>query len=385
GNNLSIVIAESALGAGDGGTIVLNAQLDDYYSQGVERIEFADGTIWTANDIRLALFAAASTGGNDDIVGFNTADIISGGAGNDLLQGKGGDDSYVYARGDGSDTIVEETLKGYADRLVLQNVEPGAVTLVRSGNDVTLVIAESATGAGDGGSVLLKDQVDSYYERGVEQVVFGDGTTWTANDIRLMLASTAGTAGNDAITGANTDDVIAGRGGNDTINGKAGNDTYIYTRGDGADSITEDTSSGVADALVLRGVTPSSISIVRSGLDVTLVIAESAAGAGDGGSILLKSQLDDYYARGIEQVTFDDGSFWTANDLRMRVLAMESTSAANTITGFNTADIIRGGTGNDTINGKAGSDTYHYARGDDADTVTEETSGGTSDRIVLEG
>ena len=385
GNNLSIVIAESAPGAGDGGTIVLNAQLDDYYAQGIERIEFADGTIWTANDIRLALLAASSTGGNDDIVGFNTADTISGGAGNDLLQGKGGDDSYVYARGDGSDTIVEETLKGYADRLVLQNVESGAVTLVRTGNDVTLVIAESAAGAGDGGSVLLKDQVDSYYGRGVEQVMFADGSIWTANDIRFMLASTAGTAGNDVITGSNTDDVIAGRGGNDTINGKAGNDTYIYTRGDGADTITEDTNSGVADALVLRGVTPSSVSIVRSGLDATLVVAESAPGAGDVGSILLKSQLDDYYARGVEQVTFDDGSFWTANDLRTRVLAMESTSAADTITGFNTADIIRGGTGNDTINGKAGNDSYHYARGDGADTVTEDANGGTSDRIVLEG
>lgn len=385
GNILSIVVADSASGAADGGTITLNAQIDEYFSQGVERIQFADGTIWTRNDVRLMLLAAAQTSGNDNIVGYNTADTLSGGAGDDLLQGKGGDDTYVYARGDGFDTVVEETNMGSADRLILQGIGQSSVTLTRSGNDVTLVIAESSPGAGDGGSVLLKDQFNSYFGRGIEQVVFGDGSIWTANDIRLMLASTAGTAGNDVITGSTADDVIAGRGGNDTINGKAGSDTYIYSRGDGADTITEEANFGVVDALVLRGVTPSAVSLVRSGLDLTLVIAETAPGAGDGGSILLKSQLDDYFSRGIEQVTFDDGSLWTANDLRLRVLTEASTSGADTITGFNTADAIRGSAGDDTINGKAGNDTYYYARGDGIDTITEETNGGSADRLMLEG
>ncbi len=385
GNNLTLVIAESTAGAGDGGSILLDAQLDDNFGRGIEQIVFADGTVWTANDLRLGVLSAVSTSGDDTIVGFNTADTIRGGAGNDLIQGKGGDDSYVYARGDGADTIIEETNKGYADRLVLQDILAGSVSLARSANDVTLVISESAPGAGDGGVILLKDQVDSYYGRGVEQVVFGDGAIWTANDIRVMLASVAGTSGNDTITGSNTADVIAGRGGNDTINGKAGNDTYAYARGDGADTITEDYNSGTADAIVLQGINATNVSLSRNGLDLTLVVAESVAGAGDGGSILLKTQLDNYYDRGVEQVTFADGSFWTADDLRTRVLADASTIGNDTIIAFNTADAIRGGTGADTINGKAGNDTYSYARGDGIDAITEDYSSGTADTLVLEG
>ena len=53
------------------------------------------------------LLAQASTSGNDTIIGFNTADVLQGGAGNDTLNGGQGDDTYIYARGDGNDVITE--------------------------------------------------------------------------------------------------------------------------------------------------------------------------------------------------------------------------------------------------------------------------------------
>jgi hypothetical protein len=68
---------------------------------------FADGTVWTRADLRVKLLAQASTSGNDTITGFNVADIIRGGAGNDTINGAGGTDTYLYARGDGNDTITE--------------------------------------------------------------------------------------------------------------------------------------------------------------------------------------------------------------------------------------------------------------------------------------
>ena len=368
GLDVTLVIAESAPGAGDGGSILLKSQLDDYYARGIEQVTFDDGSFWTANDLRMRVLTTASTSAADTITGFNTADILRGGTGNDTINGKVGNDTYHYARGDGADTVTEDANGGTSDRIILEGVGQSEIQLVRNGLDLTLMVAESAAGAGDGGSILLKSQLDDYYSRGIEQVTFDDGSFWTANDLRTRVLAMESTSAADTITGFNTADIIRGGTGNDTINGKAGNDTYHYASGDGADTVTEETSGGTSDRIVLEGISQSDVQIVRNGLDLTLVVAESAAGAGDGGSILLKNQLDDYYARGVDQVTFDDGSLWTANDLRTRVLAEASTSGNDTITGFNTNDTIDGGSGNDAINGAAGLD--RLAGGAGVDSLT---------------
>src|SRR5207247_1548221 len=114
-----------------------------------------------------------------------------------------------------------------------------AVGLVRNGNDMTLVIAPSSAGSNDGGSVLLKTELDDSYNQGVEQIMFDDGTIWTPADLRTKWLAQAATAGNDVINGFNADDTIRGGAGNDTLNGGSGQDTYIYAQGDGNDTITE--------------------------------------------------------------------------------------------------------------------------------------------------
>ncbi|SCW87365.1 hypothetical protein SAMN02927900_05924, partial [Rhizobium mongolense subsp. loessense] len=99
-----------------------------------------------------------------------------------------------------------------------------------------------------------------------------------------------GTVGDDVLSAqAGYGAVFIGSGGNDAINGANGNDTYVYDRGDGADTITEAANAGIDDRLVLGDINPSDVTLVRNGNDVTIVIAESAAGAGDGGSVLLKN------------------------------------------------------------------------------------------------
>ena len=196
--------------------------------------------------------------------------------------------------------------------------------MVRNGNHVTLVIAESAPGAGDAGSIQLPDALEWNYERGIEQIVFDNGTIWSPDDLRVMVLAQASTSGNDTIIGFNTANVLQGGAGNDTLNGWSGDDTYIYTRGDGNDVITE--PNGNLDKLVLHGVAPENVSLVRDGNHVTLVIAESAPGAGDGGSIQLRDALEWNYDRGIEQIVFDNGTIWTPTDLRVMVLAQASTS-----------------------------------------------------------
>lgn len=316
------------------------------------------------------------TAGADSITGSSGADVISGMAGDDSLAGGAGNDTYLYARGDGHDTVNEGNAG--TDRLMLADINPSSISLLRSGNDLTLVISESSIGAGDGGSIKLLTQLSP--GKGVENIFFADGTVWTPNDLRLMLLAQASTSGDDIITAFDGNDTLAGGQGNDTLNGGSGRDTYVYTRGDGHDTINEVLSVSDPDRLILQGINPADISLVRDGNNVTLMIAESAQGAGDGGSILLNDQLDSSFDSGVEEIVFADGTMWTQENLRVMVLAQAATSGDDTISGFANNDTIAGGLGNDTLNGGSGNDTYVYAPGDGRDVIVE--SAGT-DKIQL--
>ncbi|TWB46390.1 Ca2+-binding RTX toxin-like protein [Rhizobium sp. ERR 922] len=381
GNDLMVAIAESAAGAGNSGSILIKNTLNDNSEQGIEKIVFADGTAWSRAEFRAKIIDEAGTAGNDAIVGTNVSDVLTGRAGDDTLNGGGRDDTYVYARGDGNDTIVEDTWSGANDALNLSNLNPADVKLVRNGNDLRVDIAESAPGAGDAGSVLLKNTLNDNSEQGVEKITFADGTIWTRAQFRAMVIDQAGTADNDTIAGTNVADILTGRGGDDSLNAAGGNDTYVYARGDGNDTIVEDTWSGTADTLNLSNLKPADVRLVRNGNDMRVDIAESAPGAGDAGSVLLKNTLNDNSEQGVEKITFADGTIWTRAQFRVMLLEQSATVANDMINGFNVADTISGGRGDDTLNGGTGNDTYVYARGDGNDTIIEDVRSGGNDTL----
>jgi Ca2+-binding RTX toxin-like protein len=386
-------------GPSAGGSVVM----DDIFNSGVDRVVFADGTVWSRYDLRITLPTHVGTSADDTTIATNANDTLAGGLGNDSLNGSAGNDLYVYSRGDGNDSITEGYSNGYGDNLVLHGISPGEVSLLRSGSDVTLIIAPSTPGGSDGGSILLKTETEDFYGQGVDLITFDNGTTWTRSTLRTMLLAPASTPGDDTITGFGTDDTLQGGAGNDTLQGAAGNDTiqgdtgndtlqggagddtYIYNRGDGNDSITEGYSNGYGDNLVLHGISPGEVSLLRSGSDVTLIIAPSTPGGSDGGSILLKTETEEFYGQGVDLITFDNGTTWTRSTLRTMLLASASTSGNDTITGFGTDDTLQGGAGNDTLQGAAGNDTYIYNRGDGNDTVVETAVLGTADKLTLQG
>ncbi|MEE3664565.1 calcium-binding protein, partial [Brenneria sp. g21c3] len=385
GNDVILHIAESAEGADDGGSVRLKAQYDANYERGVENVAFADGAIWTAQTLRELAIASMQTAGDDRVIGSNVADTLRGGAGDDYLNGGDGNDRYHYARGDGDDTIEEGTWEGKDDRLSLDGINADQVSLTRDGNDVILHIAASAADAGDGGSVRLKAQYDAYYERGVENVAFADGTIWTAQTLRELAIASMQTAGDDRVIGSNVADGLRGGAGDDYLNGGDGNDRYHYARGDGHDTIEEGTWEGKDDRLSLDGINADQVSLTRDGNDVILHIAASAADAGDGGSVRLKAQYDAYYERGVENVAFADGTIWTAQTLRELAIASMQTAGDDRVIGSNVADGLRGGAGDDYLNGGDGNDRYHYARGDGHDTIEEKGAwSGKDDRLLLE-
>jgi Ca2+-binding RTX toxin-like protein len=385
GSTLILTIAESATGLGDGGVITMADSFDGEFAKGVEQIVFGDGTTWTNADLRSRWLASVSTSGSDTITAFSTADTIRAGAGNDTLNGGASSDTYIWARGDGSDTITETINNGSADKLILEGINPSSVTIGRSGSILILTIAESTPGAGNGGVITMPDSFDGEFARGVEQVVFADGSIWTKADMCARWLTSVSTSGNDTINGFINADTIQAGAGNDTLNGGDGNDTYIWARGHGSDTITETINNGTADQLVLQGINPADVTVTRNVDNITLTIRESSAGAGNGGTIILVNSLDSSYENGVEQIRFADNTVWTQATLRSMVVSAAGTPGNDTITGTTAADVIRGGAGNDTINGGASSDTYLWSRGDGNDTITETINNGAADRLILEG
>ena len=324
---------------------------------------FDNGTKWDDAFLRQWSVYDSATDGDDTLTGTSASGDFGGGKGNDTLDGGAGNETYIYARGDGNDLILEGAWSGTNDRLVFTDINTSDVTLVRNGNDLTIVIAESAPGAGDAGSILIKDTLNDDMQRGIEQVVFANGTVWTRPQLRDIL-----------LTNTQADEMLSGF---------SGNDTFRYARGDGNDTIVEGAWSGTNDRLVFTDINSSDVMLVRNGNDLTIVIAESAPGAGDAGSILIKDTFNDDMQRGIEEIVFADSTAWTRMDLISHVAYIAGTDGNDTVTGSDGDDgTIFAGRGDDRLVGLSGSDNYVYASGDGNDSI-EETSNSSSDVDVL--
>ena len=305
----------------------------------VGTIRFADGTVWTANDINSRLYSVYGTegadtlngtagrrnyiyglGGNDTLNGKELDDTLDGGAGSDRLYGMAGNDTLYGGEGNdtlsgstGSDILVggagNDTLDGGAGIDTIRfDLGDGADTITAAGGD-TLEFGAGVTPdmieftKGSSTAMVLKiigaaDQVtfsqwssgDAYKPGSIR---FADGTVWSLADIKAKPVVITGTEAANSLSGlAGSTNLISGLGGNDTLNGQALGDTLDGGAGN-------DTLSGL------------------------------------GGN--------DNLAGGV------------GND---------------TLYGGDGNDILSGGTGTDTLDGGAGADIYRFASGDGADTVS---------------
>jgi serralysin len=354
GQTVTLMIAPSRAGAGDGGSVNLGT-IDTWGDQFVESVVFSD-TTWSIADMRTRLVALGATSGADSIAGFGSNDSVNagsgddsvtsfggrdtliGGGGDDTLAGGKGDDVYIWNRGDGDDVIDEWVYESGTDRLILNGVTASQVSLARDGQTVTLMIAPSRAGAGDGGSVNL-GTIDTWGDQFVESIVLSDAT-WSIADIRARLVALGSTSGadsiagfgsNDSVNAGSGDDSVTSFGGNDTLIGGAGDDTlaggvgddvYIWNRGDGDDVIDEWVFESGTDRLILNGVTASQVSLARDGQTVTLMIAPSRAGAGDGGSVNLGTiDIGGRRDQLVESIVLSDAT-WSIADLRGKLVPL---------------------------------------------------------------
>jgi Ca2+-binding RTX toxin-like protein len=299
--------------------------------------------------------------GNDHLIGGAGADTLYGGDGNDIieggtdadtLQGELGDDSYVWSVGDGNDTINES---GGTDQLVIHGVMENELRfVVQYPYNLNIVI--------DTETIVISQQIasdytgNSYYDTyQVESLLLDDGTvidllnnmTFTGTSAGEYLYGTKtdnalyGLDGADYLYASDGNDTLYGGVGADNLNGELGNDTYVWSIGDGNDTITD--TGGTDKILFGAGITENDISFSRySSYDFKITIGSE--------EILLSGH---YLAnKAIETAVLDDGIII---DLLNNV----------TFTGTSGSDYMWGLSSGDTLKGLAGSDWLYGDGGDD--------------------
>jgi Ca2+-binding RTX toxin-like protein len=418
--------------------------LKDWFASGghsINRVEFADGTVWDETDLLAAIPAEATDGddflrggaGNDTLEGLAGNDILQGGAGDDVLSGGAGDDVYLYSRGDGSDVIEgDNAAAGNGDTLRFDaTIGASDVTLTRDLSHLYVTI----TGTSD--RITLRNWFAGDANK-IERIEFADGTVWNSADL-LANISLIPTEGDDILVGSQGQDVISGLGGNDDLyggsggddilNGDAGddalfgesgndslyggtgddaldggrgydlldgglgNDVYLVSAGAGQDSIHDyDTSPGNTDTVRFDStISSADVTVTRDASNLYLSTTSDQE----------RITVHDWFAGDaykVERVEFANGTVWAVSDLEAKALFtvrgtddadyLEGEAEATLILGLGGNDNLQGQEGGDTLDGGAGNDVLRGAGGNDTlnggggDDFLE---GGTGDDTYLFG
>ncbi|WP_427501728.1 calcium-binding protein (plasmid) [Methylomonas sp. MED-D] len=286
----------------------------------IQRIEFADGTVWTVDDIKANLWHM--TNGNDTIVGYpEDDDYFNGLGGNDSIVGSGGND--VLFGGDGNDTIQGGTYSGKWDQV---HLEGGA------GNDDLTVIGDGTAAVLVGGrgndTIHGGNNSDVYFSRGDgnDLVYFSNGTLIFGAGISLVDLKFTRDA-NSLFIGVNGGDQI-------TVSGQ-----FVESY-DGFDRLAQIL---FADGSILTA----------QDIQNRLTLASS-----EGNDIAYGTASDDREETGFGA---DQLFGFNGNDTLM------GGGGNDNLDGGDGNDVIDGGAGNDTLRGGRGSDYYYFGRGSGQD------------------
>ena len=353
---ITIAIAETSVGANDGGNVVLSRALGSFAQDGTESILTSDGITFTAAQLANFRSDKLGTAGEDTLTGTSGVDSLSGRADNDYIIGGAGNDDL---RGDAGDDIINGGL--------------GADYLRGGVGDDELIGGEGNSQdllSGDGGADLLNggDGSDwAYYTSSaagltvnLDNAALNTGDA--AGDSYISIENILGSRFDDNLTGDSGDNIITGSAGSDTIDGGLGIDRAVF-------------SGSISDYILSESV---------GVITVTDLI-------GSGGTDTLTN---------IERLTFDEGTYaslfgtsagetlaaTTGSDLIFLRAGDDFVNASNgddAIFGGDGNDQIIGGNGADIIDGGAGTDQARYANSSSA--VFIDLAAGTASGAHAEG
>ncbi|MBB5206399.1 Ca2+-binding RTX toxin-like protein [Inhella inkyongensis] len=378
----------------------------------VSRVEFADGTVWTGEQLRHVpgmgtryddyLFGTQAAdllqglAGSDSLSGGAGNDTLVGGVGNDELSGGEGDDVFVYNPGDGFDSLMGSWALNPGDDVLRfgAGIDPSEVTLALRGPYFVFV---STTG---GDLVRVSRQADGLID-GLSRVEFDNGSSWTRADLDRMARPSLGSemddhlfggeqadtlrglGGNDTLEGAGGDDVLEGGEGDDFLQGGNGDDTLVggdggtvFVGGAGNDvyvvNLAQATKSWVSDGVFgstneanvvrLTGMAPTDVAFSRSGNSLmvqrndtnTWVAVENWFSDGD-----MTPQAETF------RFEFDGGLVLTASEAMARLHTTKVSPQADIWYGSAGADTVHTGAGDDFVEGAAGADALNGGMGAD--------------------
>lgn len=194
--------------------------------------------------------------GDDQLSGGVGRDYLYGGGGNDILRGDAGsydylsggygNDTYLFALGDGDTTISNiDQSAGRNDVLrLLEGLSSEDIRPTRNFSDLLLTVQST-------GEVIT---VQNYFNGdaaggyALDAVAFTNGTTWDINTVKNRVQQSTegadqlygyagadtlnGAGGDDTLNGADGSDTLSGGAGHDCLNGQNGNDALVGNAGD---------------------------------------------------------------------------------------------------------------------------------------------------------
>ena len=339
------------------------------------------------------------TAGADTLIGVvGAAHEFTGNGGNDLMAGFAEADTYIFNRGDGHDGLRDNgsvSRVGVNDRIVFgEGITLDDIRLTKGEGsqafDLILTITQDGEEVGDSIRIIL----GTLEATSIEQLVFSDGSTVNLADIPEYVPTVfEGTTGDDTLIG------VAGHGaqfiggtGNDTITSYAEADRYVFNRGDGQDTISDNgqgSGADVIDQIVFgAGITADDIRLVTGSgggvSDITLILLQDGEETSD--RLTLKKASDSRFA--IEELAFSDGSTLNVADIPEYTLKVfEGTDGADLLFGVvGASNEFHAGAGADGMAGFAEADSYFFNRGDGADMLRDNgdaTRTDVQDRIVF--
>jgi len=354
----------------------------------------------------------------ENVSGSGLADRITGDSGDNVIIGRGGNDTYTINTNAGQDTFDggrgSDTLSFYS------NVDYGDITInlttgINAGAaaGLTLIDVENISGGSGAGVHTLTGNSQRNTLSG------GD-----ANDLLFGMAGNDalfGSDGNDNLNGGDGNDALYGGDGVDNLTGGAGNDIFVHELAGGhtaaegpsyhAGDIIEDFVSG-EDQIHISGLSyqedlDDQITGVPRTNEPFLFIGTDPFTYGEKGTLRYEHVNGDTLVmgdvngdatadftitlKGLHTLTTSDftaASLWAVNSGTDQNDTMLGTAGRNfidgllgddTIYGFEGDDVIYGGGGNDTLYGDAGDDYIDGGNGDD------DIYGGSGDDHIIDG
>lgn len=303
------------------------------YNQ-IERIEFADGTWMTTEDIQNA--TVLTTQDADTLIGYMGRDVIVGEGGNDTLDGRDGDDTLDG--GIGADTMIGGLGN---DTYVRNNTGDVIVELANQGVDTV----ESSI------SYTLGGAIENARLTGTNAL------NATGNDLNNLLE---GNQNANILNGKAGDDILYGYAGQDQLLGDVGNDT-LYG-GDGADRL-----DGGIGADSMTGGTGNDVYVRNNSGDVIVELANE-------GVDTVESSISYTLGDHVEHVILTGTSAANAT----------GNALDNQITGNSAANVLDGRAGQDVMMGGLGNDSYRFKRNYGQDTVVDvDSTAGNQDQVLF--